>query len=112
MQTSYFAKSAKDPNAVSVAIGTPPWFKGRQYPKLAPSWDLVKNYKNGKLTQSQYETRYKAEILDKLNPKIVFEEIGNNAILLCWEKSNEFCHRHLISKWLSDTLNCEIKEKE
>ena len=112
MQTSYFAKSAKDPNAVSVSIGPPSWFKGRQYPKLAPSWDLVKSYKNGKLTQAQYEARYKAEVLDKLNPKIVFEELGENAILLCWEKSNEFCHRHLISKWLSDILNCEIKEKE
>lgn len=112
MQTSYFAKSAKNPNAVSIAIGTPTWFKGKKYSKLAPSWDLVKSYKNGEIDQSEYEKRYKLEVLDKLDPKKVFEEIGKDAVLLCWEKSTDFCHRHLVSRWLSNALNCEIMEIE
>ena len=53
---------------------------------------------------------YSKEELDKLDPKQVYEELGENAVLLCWEKSSDFCHRHLVSEWLSEKLGIEVKE--
>jgi len=109
MQTSYFAKSAKNENAVSIALKSPDWFTGRQYKKLAPNYWLLKKYKEDG-DEEFYIKHYQKEILDQLNPKQVYEELGENAILLCWEKSGKFCHRHLVAKWLSEKLNIEIKE--
>jgi len=39
----------------------------------------------------------------------VYEELGENAVLLCWEKDG-FCHRHLVADWLQEKLGIEIKE--
>jgi len=114
MKTSYFAKSANHPNAVSIAGRAPDWYKGRQYKKLAPKYWFFKRYKDewdekcG--DQNFYIEQFQKEVLDKLDPIEVAEELGNDAILLCWEKPDKFCHRHLVSKWLSEHLNIKIKE--
>lgn len=105
MRTSYFAKSAKDPLAISIAKSAPKWYSGRHYPALAPGWAIIK-IKN----PSEYEYRYRREILDRLNPQRVFDELGENAILLCWEKPGEFCHRRIVAAWLSEKLGIEIPE--
>ena len=44
-----------------------------------------------------------------------FIELSNNAeniILLCYEKSTDFCHRHLVANWINEnnTLRINIKE--
>ena len=59
MNTSYYAKSARHINAVAISLIVPEWFKGRQYRKLAPSWDIFNNWKkNGSvLTFIMYNTR-------------------------------------------------------
>ena len=49
MKTSYFAKYKGD-KGVSIAGGTPKWFKGRQYKKLAPKYWFFKKYKDGEIT--------------------------------------------------------------
>ena len=105
MQTSYFAKSATNPLAVSIARSAPKWYKGRHYPALAPSWSLVKVE-----NPAEYEYRYRREVLDRLNPKKVIAELGEDAILLCWEKPGEFCHRRLVAAWLNEKLEMEIPE--
>ena len=48
MNTSYLAKSGKNPNAVCIC-GKRPWFyKGRMYSKLGPKkWFLMKYKKDG-----------------------------------------------------------------
>ena len=107
MQTSYYAKY-KGENAVSIAGKCPTWYKGREYKKLAPSYWFFKKYKEDGDKQF-YTEQYQKEILDKLDPQHVYEELGENAVLLCWEKSG-FCHRFLVSKWLEEKLGIEIKE--
>jgi hypothetical protein len=109
MKTSYYAKSAKNPNAVSIAGRAPEWFTGREYKKLAPKVWFFKKYKEDG-DEEFYKIHYKKEVLDVLDPKVVYEELGENAILLCWEASGKFCHRHLASKWLADKLNICIQE--
>lgn len=107
--TSYFAKAAKDPDAVSIALYSPSWYKGREYKKLAPEARLLKKYKQDK-DVSFYIQYYQKSVLDKLDPKQVFDELGKKAILLCWEKSAEFCHRHLVSWWFEKNLRIKVKE--
>ena len=57
-----------------------------------------------------YTIQYKKEVLDVLDPKKVFEELGENSVLLCWEKPSDFCHRHLVADWFKEKLGIEVKE--
>ena len=108
IQTSYFAKY-KGENAVSISLSKPQWYTTcREYKKLAPSWNLLNKYKQDKDEEFYIEQYYK-DVLDKLDPKQVYEELGEDAVLLCWEK-NGFCHRFLVAKWLEDKLGIEVKE--
>jgi len=109
MNTSYYAKYKGD-NAVSIAARCPHWFTGRQYKKLAPYYNTLIEYKNGKLTKEQYSECYRTEVLNNLDAKQVYEELGEDAVLLCWEKSGSFCHRHLVAEWLKEKLGVEVTE--
>ena len=109
MNTSYFAKY-KGENAVSIAGKCPDWFKGRQYKKLAPKYDWWKKWRDESLNEEWYKEQYYKTILNKLDAKQVYEELGEDAVLLCWEKSGKFCHRHLIADWFQKELGIEITE--
>jgi uncharacterized protein (DUF488 family) len=109
MNTSYFAKSAKNENAVSIAGKAPDWYTGRQYKTLAPKyWFFAKYKKDG--DEKFYIEQYQKEVLETLDAKQVYEELGENAVLLCWEKTGKFCHRHLISNWFKEKLGIEVAE--
>lgn len=100
--TSYFANLKSVPEAI-VRIGIsrfpPKWYSGISYKKLAPTADMLK------MSISDYQPRFDA-ILSALDPHKVAEEIellakGKDAALLCFEKPNEYCHRHLVRNWLN-----------
>jgi len=109
MNTSYFAKSGKNANAVSIAFISPKWFSGRRYEKLAPKYWLLKKFKED-LDEQFYIEHYYSEVLNRLDPQEVYNELGPDCILLCWEKSGKFCHRHLIAKWFNECLGIEVSE--
>lgn len=109
METSYFGKSLNNPKAVSIAITSPPEFKGKHYKKLAPPFSLLIKYKKDG-NALFYTKHYYSEVLNKLNPKQVFEDLGEDAVLLCWERSGTFCHRHLVAQWLTENLKINIRE--
>jgi hypothetical protein len=109
MNTSYFSKSSKHPNAISIARKNPSWYTGKTYLKLAPSFQLLTKYYKDR--DSDYYTKiFKSEVLAKLDPQTVFNDLGDNAVLLCYESPEKFCHRHLVAEWLSENLRCEIIE--
>ncbi len=107
--TSYFAKASKEPNAVSIARKPPYWFKGEQYLALAPPDGLLNAWNAGKVTPEEYTTFYSAEVLCQLDPEKVYSDLDGK-ILLCWEASDKFCHRHLVASWLADELDIEVSE--
>jgi uncharacterized protein (DUF488 family) len=109
MNTSYFSISAKHPKAVSIAAKAPKGFVGREYKKLAPNYWFFKKYKEDG-DEKFYTEQYRKEVLDKLDPKKVFEELGEDAIMLCWEGRGKFCHRRLVAEWLKEKLNIEVLE--
>lgn len=114
MKTSYYKSPMLKPgmNLVRISTSSPKWFllPLRSYPKLYPGWELVGGYKQGKISEAQSRERYYAGILATLDPQKVFDDLGEDAILLCWEKPGTFCHRRIVAEWLEDRLKIQVDE--
>ena len=109
MNTSYYAKSSNHPNAVSIAGKAPHWYNGREYKKLAPKYWFFKKYKEDN-DEEFFAEQFQKEVLDPLDPQEIFSDLGEDAVILCWESKGKFCHRKLVAEWLEKHLNIEIKE--
>jgi uncharacterized protein (DUF488 family) len=109
MMTSNYSRSGKNPGAVSIAARAPDWYTGRQYKKLAPKYDFFIKYKEDG-DEVAYTEQFQKRVLDVLDPRLVFEELGENAILLCWEGKGKFCHRRLVAEWLEKNLGIQVPE--
>lgn len=105
--TSYFSSRKWElTKGISIARYNKFW-KGESYPSLFPTFSILHDYKNGLINEKEYERRYISEVLSKLNPAKVYQDL-NNKVLLCYEKSGDFCHRHIVAKWLNDNgFKCE-----
>lgn len=119
LYTGYFAKLKyydKSIIPISIAQTSPPFFTGLHYKTLAPSKKLLYAYRNNELIIPEY-TKIFMQHLETLSPKKVFNEIAKltynseNVILLCWERSDKFCHRFLVAKWLSQKLDILVTER-
>lgn len=121
MLTGYFAKQrdyiALGLTPVAICLFTPDWYKGAKYIALAPSKSILFDYKYDnkyKGDKEHYIERYNKEILGKLDYKEVVKELesltktsSDKIVLLCYEKPNDFCHRHLVSKWfIENKIEC------
>jgi len=72
--------------------------------ELAPSVDLLNDYKNGRVDWGEYEKRYLKEIKgkgDSINKLIEIVKEKGVVTLLCAEKEDSFCHRRLLKEYLS-----------
>jgi len=117
MNTSYyFSNRIREPglNLVAVSNSYPrhlPWLKEvRHYRKLCPGWSLVKDFKQRKISWDNYSEIYQEDILAKLDPEKVYNDLGENAVVLCWEKPGKLCHRRLITEWFYDRLQIKVNE--
>lgn len=109
MNTSYFAKYRNGAGGVSIALYPPRGFAGKRYKALAPPDWLLKRYKQAP-DEEQYTRDYKTHVLDKLDPKQVFKDLGPDAVLLCFEAPDKFCHRRLVARWLEKHLSIIVDE--
>lgn len=110
LKTSYFAKSAKEPGAVSIARFPPKWYTGARYLLLAPAPDMLKIK-----DWDEYRRRYFNEVLAVLDPDKVLQDLnvdgaGHDIILLCFEKERTHCHRGLVAAWFFDTKGIQVAE--
>ncbi|HOM05910.1 MAG TPA: DUF488 family protein [Candidatus Kapabacteria bacterium] len=108
--TSYFGNIKKLCGLfpISIARITPSYLNIPSYLNLAPTFSMLK------MPIDKYLVEYN-KILENLDPNKVIEDLneiagGKPFVLLCYEKPNEFCHRHLVSAWLKDKLNLQIEE--
>lgn len=106
--TGYFGLAKEYEQAgltcVSIALKTPDWYRGAIYKALAPSPDLLRYWHDKKLSETAYRKRYAATVLASLTPEKVMADLsklGANVVLLCYEKPDQFCHRHLVARWLN-----------
>lgn len=111
--TSYYANIPNIPQGyitISIAGRCPPFYKGLEYKKVAPKIGFFTEWKKNN-DNDFYIREYNKQVLDTLDATKVIQDIINlareqnhsnnlNIVLLCYEKPNEFCHRHLLSNWL------------
>jgi hypothetical protein len=110
LRTSYFAKSAKEPGAVSIARFPPKWYTGSCYLPLAPPPALLKLG-----DWEEYRRRYHEEVLSLLDPDEVLRDFGvdgagHDIILLCFEKERTHCHRGLVAEWFFEKKGIRVPE--
>lgn len=109
MKTSSFSKYSGN-NGVSIAGKAPVGFEGKQYKELAPKYWFFKKFKEGKMDEKGYTMAYRTEVLNRLDARKVYEELGEDSVLLCWEPKGEFCHRKLVADWLNEKLGIVVEE--
>lgn len=99
---------------VSISLIRPREFDGMHIQSFAPSKKLLDDYHNG-LSPEEYETRFREQI-DQLKDIYAFFKImakqakGRDILLLCYEKKNAFCHRHILSDIIYERYGYRIKE--
>ena len=113
--TSYFAKLKSLPDniiPISICGKAPDWYKGLQYKKLAPKYDFFIKWKDNH--DNDYYTKcFNEQVLDKLDVEDTVSELidphsGIDIALICYEKPEDFCHRHLVAEWLrKNGFKCE-----
>lgn len=118
IRTSYFSSSKlkelpKSYVKISIAGKKPDGFECQEFKKLAPKYSFFKEYKDGKINEEEYTKRYYDDVLRHLDSTQIIHLLGvhgSNIVLLCWESSDKFCHRHIVSNWMKKELDIEIEE--
>lgn len=108
MMTSNFANVKKIREAglrpVCISRGKPRYYNGESYDLLAPYWWMLSK------PRRDYDKAFRS-ILNKLDAKQCWDEIGGeDAVLLCYEKHNTWCHRRLIAEWFELKLKVVVPE--
>ena len=128
--TSYFANLRKLPNnviPVAICAKVPDWYTGARYTDLAPRYDLLMKWKVDH-NNDDYTNCFRATTLEPLNlqwtldklqmmiPEEVKMQMDSpvwrnhnwHIALICYEKSEDFCHRHLVAEWFRQNgYECE-----
>lgn len=114
--TSYFANKKKLEEfgiiPVSICLYPPRWFNGIRIKSVAPTSSILfaKNQ-----TTERYVERFKDEVISRVDPRQFFENLksicgGKDVALCCFEKPDEFCHRHIVADWLNNSLGLSVCE--
>ena len=106
--TGYFAKEKYYPKRLKrycITRFRPKWLSPdiKTIEGLAPTKNILLDYKEGVLSEAEYIKRYTESILSKIDEEDTAKlaEQLQNSILLCYEKPEDFCHRHIIADWLN-----------
>ena len=99
----------------SIARKSPQFYDGHRILMFAPEEELLWKYKNGEVDAKEYARRY-WHYLNNLDLDVVTPIVNalkqKNVILLCYEKPTDFCHRHVLAKWLVDNFDVSVEEYE
>ena len=113
--TSYFGNyrklAAANVKMICVALGKPRFYNAPQIIEVAPRRYML----DDKWTYEEYTNMYLNDVLAKVNPQELIQTIqrlseGKDVALCCYEKPGDFCHRHILAKWLTEKTGIEITE--
>ena len=113
--TSYFANLKNLPDyivPISICGKAPDFYKGIQFKILAPKYDFFKQWKVNQ-DNNYYIYHFNKEVLNLLDPKEIEKKLyelsnGSDIALICYEKPDDFCHRHLVANWFNENnIKCE-----
>lgn len=113
--TSYFSMLRHIPEdiiPVAISVYSPPGYKGLSMTTLAPSKDILFEYKKNP-DEEKYTQAYMQQ-LNMLTPEAVYNILhkltcGKDCVLLCYEKTGSFCHRNLVAQWMN-SAGYEVQE--
>ena len=114
--TSYFGNSKKLKQAgikvIGISLYPPRWFNGISLKQVAPTRSIL--FANGQ-TQEEYTRRYRSEVLSQQDMQQFLKTVeqasgGQDVALCCYEKPEDFCHRHILADWIKEKLGIEISE--
>jgi uncharacterized protein (DUF488 family) len=71
-------------------------------PIMAPTKQLLNDYKKGLISWQQYETQFKSIIAQRQIDKHIIPHDLDMACFLCSEATADNCHRRLIAEYLAD----------
>lgn len=108
LYTSYFAKFKRGVgDKISIARFNPKWLNQNELfawcTSLAPSKELLNDYKYKSISWKEYSERYYNEIKNSEQAQFdIFSicmrlTLGNDVTLYCYEKSTDNCHRYLLA---------------
>jgi hypothetical protein len=111
LYTSYFDNPKPVPYPVAISLDVPSGFRGRRYSKLAPTPDLEDAYKRKDINEDRYVDLF-LELLQsrRLTPDNVIQDLPYSCTLMCKEKPYQFCHRHIVAKWIYEGTGIEVVE--
>ena len=127
IKTSYFAKFSRLTDnekekyfPIVISTTVPYWYKDyEEHHKWISPKNILPRYKRGEINKEQYTEEY-LEFLKQLEKEcnidiyewyLTIERRENKeVVLLCYEKGEDFCHRHILSKYLENKHNIKIDE--
>lgn len=113
--TSYFAKAAILRKAgivpIGVALWPPRFFRGISMKQVAPRRYML----DDRLTDEEYIRMYRNDVLRLVDARSFIQDLerasrGMDVALCCFEKPGDFCHRHILAKWLNEQTGIEVLE--
>ncbi len=109
--TSNYATRGEYTNSYAISVRPPVWYKGKSFPLLAPTWEMVMGIRDGLINEEQYSTMFFSHLLKKgTTADKVLEILPSNACLLCYEPGFTFCHRRLVALWIENETGIKINE--
>lgn len=112
---NYFECKAGNLISISHDKGKSAGFEGKTILQLAPKrqfWDIWRDNR-GKISDEEnnkyYIEEYYKPILSKVNIEdLLKDEV--NPILLCYEKEQEFCHRHIVAEYIEIKYGIKVRD--
>ncbi len=80
-------------------------------PDLAPTKDILSNYKKGVITWENYEEEFMSLMVKRNVERTIDKTLINHGCLLCSEHEPHFCHRRLVVDYLNQTTDLNLKVK-
>lgn len=134
--TSYYANYRNIPKSylcIGISRVCPEWFANNDLDNfmffksnvLAPSESLLNRIKANQITQEQYKKEYVEKLYADIQKYFNCNDLGEWAkkmlecfkdtqwdgiVLMCYERPEEFCHRHIIRNILNKIYHIDCKE--
>lgn len=106
MFTSNYARQKRltpDLKPIAISRWPPRWYKGPVELDLAPTAAMLS------MNREDYDREF-GKLLEKLDAREMFDRLGENAVLLCFESPNAWCHRRLVAEWFEAELGIVVPE--
>ena len=90
-------------------------FNGRVISEFAPKRDFWDKWRSniGKIPELEntkyYIEEYYKQVLSKINVQELLKD-EENPILLCYEKGQQFCHRHVLAEYIEMKYGIHVKD--